>query len=622
MASIARQVADNASFQAFTNAYLKEIDKGVWHSLRGWRVRTGLEMGAQDKFVLELQLNDSGITLAIGVAFRSMVGRHKLTDIYQQRPGSMEWHGLDSISAIMLLIKEIYANPGHEQGVSDQELELTARTIESHQVMTQYLEARHRDPALKRLSFIDSEQSVLFGHWLHPTPKSRQGMHNWQHQHYAPELKGRFKLHFFAAKRQLVIQSSAASKSAEQIVQEIAGKEGCEAIKATVQQQIDAGNVLLAVHPLQAQWLLKQDYIQTLMDSGDVSELGALGPVFTPTSSVRTLYCDELDYMLKVSIPVKITNSMRVNMRHELDAGVTLAKLLQTSGFSEQSPCFQVIGDPAYLSLALPGREESGFELIIRDNPFDHQQGQLGIGGIQSIAALVQEPVVEGDRSRLADIIHTLAEQQGQSLLQVSLLWFEQYLSCAIQPAISLFDKFGIALEAHQQNSLLDVTEGFPKTYYYRDNQGFYLSKSCRHKLLEIEPDLSKCTDLFYRNEMIYDRFGYYLIINQLFSVINRFGLDQLASEETLLKIAKDKLVKMLPQMQKLGVNMIESILYRKGIPCKGNLLTRVGDVDELQAEYELAVYTQIRNPLYTIRSLPSAAANILTEEEACLGSI
>lgn len=622
MAFQARQVADDASFQAFVNAYLREIQPGVWHPASRWQRCTGLEIDTQSQYVTELQLAKTGQSLAIEVSYRSLVGRHRLLSCYQLQPGSLEWHAVDSISAIMLLIQEIYAQPEGRSAVSDQQLELTSRTLESHQIMAQYLQARYDDPARQSSRFIDTEQSILFGHWLHPTPKSRQGMHRWQHGQYAPELKGQFKLHFFAAAPNLVIQNSVLAQTAEQIVADIASRESDEALRNQAELLRKQGKVLLAVHPLQAQWLLNQSDIQQLVSQQKLKEIGPLGPLFTPTSSVRTLYCDELDYMVKVSIPVKITNSMRINMRHELEAGVTLAGLMSDNGFSQSYPNFRLIRDPAYLSLALPNQQESGFEFIIRDNPFRQQNSGTGMAGVQSLAALLQEPVLPEEPSRLAQIITQLSQQQGKSIQQTSMDWFSRYWQCAIEPAIRLFDQLGIALEAHQQNSILELSRGYPGVYYYRDNQGFYLAQSHRDVLLEIEPGLKHCPELFYADTMIFDRFSYYLLINQLFAVINRFGLDGLIAESVLLEETRSRLLRLLSSLSSRGSALIESMLYRKHIPCKGNLLTRVEDVDELQADNELAVYTQIRNPLYTRTSLPHNAANILTEAEVELESV
>ncbi|EGM76002.1 siderophore synthetase component [Rheinheimera sp. A13L] len=621
MAFQARQVADNASFQAFVNAYLREIQPGVWHSAALWQRCTGLETDAQSQYITELQLAKTGQSLAIAVAYRSLVGRHRLIACYQLQAGSLDWQPIDSVSAIMLLIQDIYAAPAGQTAVSDQQLELTARTLESHQVMAHYLQARYDDPALHSTRFIDSEQSILFGHWLHPTPKSRQGMHRWQHTLYAPELKGRFKLHFFAAAADLVIQNSVLAQSAEQIVADIASRETDKDQRQYAELLRAQGKVLLAVHPLQAQWLVNQDHIQQLIAAHKLVDIGPLGPLFTPTSSVRTLYCDELSYMVKVSIPVRITNSLRINLHYELEAGVTLARLMTANGFSQCHADFRLIRDPAYLSLAMPQQQESGFEFIIRDNPFCQQASDTGGAGVQSLAALLQEPLQPAELSRLAKIITQLSKKQGTSLQQTSMDWFTRYWQCAIAPAIQLFDQFGIALEAHQQNSLLELSHGYPAVYYYRDNQGYYLAESHRAELIDLEPGLEHCPKLFYPDTEIFDRFSYYLIINQLFAVINRFGLDGLLSEAVLLGETRNKLLSLLPRMSIRGSALIESMLYRKTIPCKGNLLTRVGDVDELQADNELAVYTRITNPLYTGAKLSRHADTIRNEAEVALES-
>ena len=201
----AQQIADNASFQAFMNCYLREVDSGVWHSAQNWSNLTGLSFNEGEAHVIEVQLPSQQITLAVGVGYRSLVGRHTLTRVYQQQTHQLHWQSVEYFSALMLLVNEIYGGTQYrdqqsrqQEALKSNQLELMARMIESHQVMTRYLETRADDDSLNSQRFIDSEQSLLFGHWLHPTPKSRQGIHEWQHQDYAPELCGQFQLHYFA----------------------------------------------------------------------------------------------------------------------------------------------------------------------------------------------------------------------------------------------------------------------------------------------------------------------------------------------------------------------------------------------------------------------------------------
>lgn len=605
MSQLPKQVAANASFQAFMNCYLREIDSGVWHSAPNWLLRTGLRFTGNEHYVLELQLTNSDISLAIGVSFRSIVGRHTLTHVYQQSANQLVWQSTDYLAVQILLVENIFRHNACEnpqvatsdnQSNNSPQLELLSRMIESQQVMTRYLEGRHLDPRIHSSKFIDSEQSILFGHWLHPTPKSRQGIHDWQHQDYTPELGGKFQLHYFAIQRSLVQQDSNLSQSAEELIQ--------QCLQLSTEEQKIVGHfdkekyVLIPSHPLQAQWLLSQGYITALLKTESIIYIGPLGLQFTPTSSVRTLYCETLDYMFKLSIPVKITNSLRINMRHELDAGVVVANLLRKSQFSDQFPQFKSIDDPAYITVNLPGMDETGFELIIRENPFSHNKDGSQRKSVQSIAAIVQAPLTTDQPSRLANIIHSIAEKQHKPLKEVALTWFDRYWHCAIETAIYLYDYHGIALEAHQQNSLLDISEGYPCQYYYRDNQGFYLSTRYKNHLRHLDLGIDNTPELFYTDDMIIDRFSYYLIVNQLFSVINRLGIDNLVDENTLIDLSVQKLTCLQAEMTGSGRALIDSLLTRQELPCKGNLLTRVEDLDELQAELELAIYTKMINPL------------------------
>ncbi|MFZ8199814.1 IucA/IucC family protein [Alteromonas portus] len=610
MTSVAKKQANNASFQAFMNAYIKEIDTGVWHTKAEWVIRTGIQLHQNDKYAVELFLTANNTRLSVSASYRSTVGRHIFTSIYKQLPNSLQWEEISFMSAILLLIDEIYSE-GETNTIAEQSLELYARTIESHQVMAMYLENRAGDPDLESNRFIDSEQAILFGHWLHPTPKSRQGMHRWQHELFTPELKGQFKLHYFAAKQPITFSNSAETECAFEILENIALSDGTSSTKALIEELHRKNLKLLAVHPLQADWLCAQAPIQKMLIEGELLQLGELGPSFTPTSSVRTLYNAELNYMVKVSIPVKVTNSLRKNMHHELEAGVTLCRLLKRCGFSTHYPQFRFIEDPAYISLNAGNGKESGFELILRKNPFNKINESAGSCTTQSIAALVQDPLVPGGQSRLASIIHSQAQKEGIDSSEVAAKWFDTYLNCAIEPAIRLFDQCGIALEAHQQNSLLAIAEGYPTAYYYRDNQGFYLSKERQQILETMEPQLVHCKDLFYSEQMIINRFTYYLFFNQLFAVISRLGSDQLALEPTLLNKTYHRLKSMLPSLGSLGTAFVTSVLARAKLPFKANLLTRVEDVDELEAQDELAVYVWVNNPFKNIEQLSEAPSHV-----------
>ena len=596
MGPSARAVAEQASLQAFLTCYMLEVAAGEW--LANSQTADPSLPRCSAPYLYLITLPGQQVRLAIEVAYYSATGRHRFGRIYQRQQGQYRWTELSPLHALGQLAQALY--PNNSRVVPElrkaRELEFLHRLTDSQQVMSRYVEQRRHDPRVHAADFLATEQAQLFGHGSHPTPKSRQGMTDWQQAAYAPEMAGQFQLHYFLVDRNWVEQDSTGPLTAE-IMALSALTDGVD------RPEVPADRVLMPAHPLQAQWLMLQPWVSDAMHSGAIESLGPRGPRFAATSSVRTLYNRDTDWMLKFSIPVKVTNSLRVNKLHELRAGVIMARLIDRSGFELAEPSFRIIQDPAYMTVRLPGQAESGFEVIFRNNPFTDGQDL----GVTSIATLTQDPL-PGYTSRLYNLIEGLALNEGRSLNAVCLDWFSQYLERAVAPALQLYDDHGIALEAHQQNSLLDVSGGYPSHYYYRDNQGYYLSESQRAHLLNLCPEVAALPELFYRDTMIRDRFCYYLVVNQLFGVIARFGRDRVVAESVLLQRTRRFLHGQLPKLNGPALPLVRMLLNDQRLPFKGNLLTRVHDVDELDAALELAVYTSVPNPLKSDAiALPSA---------------
>ncbi|MEM9454521.1 MAG: IucA/IucC family protein [Myxococcota bacterium] len=603
----ARYIATDASFQAFTNCYLREVDSGTWHDAASWQASSGLTLSQGEAYVVELELDRQ--VLALGVRFRSRVGRHALTVCFQRPSPSHPFLPVDLLSAQLMLIDHLY----REHPQSERRLELLVRVIQSHQVMAACVapclsgkrrSSLHPSPGG---GFIESEQSIVFGHWLHPTPKSRQGIHGWQSPYYTPERGGRFQLEYFAAHRDIVEQGSVTGRSAEAISQQIASVGATKEELVALAQAVGDDRCLVPIHPLQATWLRHQDYVRELLASGKLLDLGPRGAEFTPTSSVRTVYSESLDFMAKLSIPVKLTNSLRINMRTELDDSVNVSKILRLCGVDRDFPTVRIIEDPAYITIGVPGRAETGFEAIFRDNPFRMNRGAPDVDPVHSVAALVEEPVATGEHSLLMSLIHVFVAHEGRDIAAAGLAWFDAYWRRAVEPVIRIYDVHGIGLEAHQQNSLLSFEpSGLPKIFHYRDVQGLTLCRSQYDRFVELLPELEHEPQLFEDRQLVRDGLCYYLVFNQLFSVINRFGLDGIVDEQTLLEFVRGRLIDLRPEMGELGTEFIDLLLEQEALPCKANLLTRLEDRDELQAENELAVYTLLDNPLLHV---PHAAA-------------
>ncbi|MED3880182.1 IucA/IucC family protein [Priestia megaterium] len=571
--------ANFITMQNIINCYIRETGKGVWQSVS--------EMKSEETLVLRLEKQP--VTLYFPVKYRSATGRHLFFPVFYYRIQKEELKELDVVTLLAFLLKEV---TDHLLQVN----ELIVRVLLSYENMKLFIEKRQKElEACYKWdkTFLESEQSLLIGHQLHPTPKSRQGILPEEEDVFGPEVNGKFQLHYFKAHKSLVEEQSAGSQTASQLIKEQLKKDKkvSEEFIQSYCQEDDYS--LIPMHPLQARYLLGKEEVCEWIQKGRLAYLGPHGQPFYPTSSVRTVYSEDADVMYKFSIPVKITNSLRVNKRKELSRGVEVSRLLQKglqAELQENHPDFQVIEDPAYITL---GEKELGFEVMIRSNPFQGKQGDR----TTLLASLCQDHVF-GEASQIDNIINHIAANENSTTEDVSKRWFKRYLDVSFHPMMWLYTQKGIALEAHQQNSVIKLDEnGYPSMFYYRDNQGYYFMKSKEQELRKLLPSLNGESDTVCDDAVAEERFRYYVLFNHILGLVNAFGAAGLVQESDLLLILRQE-IEMYTEKDHTG--LVSSMLEEKVLPCKANFLTRVHDMDELVGSLETqSVYVNVENPLY-----------------------
>lgn len=574
-----QHVAEAAAFRSFANGYLREIDPGI-------RVRHALPDGPPAACV-EWNLRRQRVAIRAEIPSPSLCGAQGFGRLWTRHLHEPRWRLVAPMRAIQELLGEAYArvDEGRSETAREHELELLGRVLDSYRETARQLDLAGQTTG-EDMSFIGAERSLVFGHWLHPTPKSRQGLAPWQARAYAPEEGGGFQLAVFAVDAGLVRHDSAGPRSAPEIALELLGAD-------SARLPLRPGEIALPMHPLQADALMLEPHVAAMADAGLVRRLGAFGPRFTATSSLRTVHAPDSPWMAKFSLPVTLTNSLRVNRFAELEAGVAMARLLARNGFGGRHPTFRILSDPAYLTVRCPGREESGFETVLRENPFRNGAER----GIATLAALTAEPL-PGRPSRLETLLRRVCPDDGDELSHAARTWFGLYLDCMLEPVVALYDEHGIALEAHQQNALLDVAAGWPRRGFYRDNQGFYLSEAARPRLLRQAPETAAIASLYFDDGEIRRRLAYYLVVNQIFSVVARMGHDGLVREEILLDDLAGRLEAMARRMKGPGRAFARSVLDGPTICTKANLRVRLSDRDELASGDGSGNYIDMPNPL------------------------
>ena len=565
--------------------------------LRCWARETGL--AEPPGGTLRVALGD-GLRLTVPVRYWSPSGWHRFGRAHlcaDTGPG----HPVDAVTVAALLARDSsvqavrggQGGPEGTRGASPRHTaELAGRVADSVRRTARFI-ADRRDapqPAPGTTPFLESEQALLLGHPLHPTPKSREGLGEAETAAYSPELRGAHPLHWFAVDRELAATDSALPQSAAEIT-------------AAMAPDLPEGTVALPLHPWQARELTHRPDIRALLDAGLLRDLGPFGPLWYPTSSVRTVYRPDSPYMLKLSLGLPITNSRRENLRKELHRGLEVHRLLASGlgrEWQEAHPGFDIVRDPAWIGIDLPdradGRSDSravgranGTDTVIRQNPFGPQDRAHCVAGLVSGA-----PV----DSALGTLVRTLAARTGRPTATVAAEWFLRYLDAVVLPLLWLDGHAGIVLEAHQQNTLVLLdAQGWPVGGRYRDNQGYYFRDSAAAALAARLPGIGRESDTFVPDTVADERFAYYLGINQLLGLVGAFGSQRLADERLLLAALRRFLAGGAAAATRSGLPAL--LLDAPVLRSKGNLLTRLHGLDELVGPVESqSVYVGIANPL------------------------
>lgn len=200
--------------------------------------------------------------------------------------------------------------------------------------------------------------------------------------------------------------------------------------------------------------------------------------------------------------------------------------------------------------------------------------------------------------SRLAEVVSGLRARTGLSGTDVSAEWFRRYLHHVVRPVLWLDAHGGVALEAHQQNTLVLLDpDGWPVGGRYRDNQGYYFRESRRAELDRLLPGIGAVSDTFVSDPVTDERFAYYLGINNVLGLIGAFGSQRLADEQQLLTVLR----RFLTETAELGSPLPSYLLENRQLRCKANLLTRLHGLDELVGPVDTqSVYVTIANPLHS----------------------
>lgn len=554
----------------------------------------GGQVRAEGRHV-RIELPRTGRTLRAAV-HRPSLGEPRLTGRVEQMDDGRGWFGL----AWRQVAAAVAAELGAEAGSIETGSALTAEIAASHAFITEVLrrrlvvsQATHAaDPAETGYDpgyagYLDSEQSLIAGHRFHPAPKARSGP-AVEALHYAPETRSTFRLRYLAVPEESIWQREAWQGGASWLDRLLVDRSGVEP---------PAGHRLLPVHPWQHAILSRGTALPEALASGRLVDLGELGTPVRPTSSVRTVDAGGSGF-LKLSLSVQITNCLRVNPRHELDAAVTVTRLMEpvVAELAKLFPGTVVLDEPAVRTVDLGGspnleaQRSGGGQLDLSD-----QLGVIAREGLTDrladdvrpiLAAALTEPWPDPSVTALLDRIGSHRDEL--------IAWWDGYLALLLPPVLHAFLAHGVVFEAHLQNvviglatdpnvvevpdshevpdSAMAYSRRVPRQIVLRDLEGVKLI-GARHRDELAALPVKVRDHLDYSPERGWDRVAYCLFVNHLSGVLGVLA-DRDPGAERLLWSRIRQAIKSFGR-EYGDAPQLRDVLAGVPLPAKTNLLTR-----------------------------------------------
>jgi N2-citryl-N6-acetyl-N6-hydroxylysine synthase len=424
------------------------------------------------------------------------------------------------------------------------------------------------------------------GHAFHPAPKSHEPFSQQQAGRYLPDFAPHFPLRWFAVDKAQLAGDSL-HLSLQQRLTRFAAENAPQLLSELTDQQW-----LFPLHPWQADYLLEQAWCQQLVEQGLVKDLGEAGTPWLPTTSSRSLYCATSRDMIKFSLSVRLTNSVRTLSVKEVKRGMRLARLAQTGRWQElqaRFPTFRVMQEDGWAGLRdLQGNvmEESLFAL--RENLIvDQSHSQTNV-----LVSLTQSAPDGGD-SLLAAAVKRLSRRLNITEKQAAHAWVDAYCQQILKPLFTAEADYGLVLLAHQQNILVEMQQDLPVGLIYRDCQGSAFMPHAAGWLDVIGE--AQAENVFTREQLL-RYFPYYLLVNSTFAVTAALGAAGMDTEVSLMARVRDALDAVRREVT--HKTCLDYVLESPHWNVKGNFFCYLHDHNENTIVDPSVIYFDFGNPL------------------------
>ncbi|MGH2771509.1 MAG: IucA/IucC family protein, partial [Actinomycetota bacterium] len=337
------------------------------------------------------------------------------------------------------------------------------------------------------------EQAVVDGHPLHPCARIRSGMTMDELFAYTPEWVDDLNVGVIAIARPWIVDHGLT----DLLIDTHPEMARAAARYLRGEGLVPADFALLPIHP----WQLRHK----VADRGAEAEAGRIIILpdakipARPLLSVRTLAPTRSRRAphIKTALDVQLTGALRIVSPAAVHNAPRMSRLLAEISKRERAfgGRFAMLGELASAryrpAAGEPAARAGSLGAILRESPERHAgRGEVTL----PVTALAARSPLSG-QPLMIDVVEELAAGRRIPVREAAHSFLEEYCRLALPPLLTLLSRWGVAPEAHGQNTLVVLKGGVPVRLLFRDLASIRVSPirlaRCGIRLPELAGSLS-----------------------------------------------------------------------------------------------------------------------------------
>ena len=418
---------------------------------------------------------------------------------------------------------------------------------------------------LKKNNDIDdvlySESLIFEGHPTHPLTKTKLPLSMEEVRTYSPEFEKIINLKVMLIHNEYVNVTTILDHS-QFILNEVI-PEYIDELHTFMndRERLLKDYKVILVHPWQYEHTIRNKFKEWLQNHILIST-----PFHVPskaTSSFRTMSLINHSYHVKLPVNVQATSAVRTVSPETTIDGPKLSQALHRE--LNQYTQLDVALEPYGLFAKTDSDDARQLACIIREKPFIKNDGILLVTG-----ALVNKNVVDNEIT-VDSYLKWINDDINQHTIRQ---FMRNYTRQLVTPLLALIQDYGIALEAHMQNTLVHLGPKYQIQFIVRDLGGSRIdikTLSQRLKHIEVE-NKSLLADSI---EEVIMKFQHAVVQNQLAELIFHFKKYDFIKEEELFNIIQEE-IEVAINDTKPHADTLRKVLFGPTITVKALLKMRM----------------------------------------------